>query len=135
MTDEFDDKLARFEKLWDGVTPKGVNRTKALKFRQYMRNHVLQKFHKRRKDQWANADKGHYNHGFSSKDQFLTKDNCRKYWMGELQKDIREDPPKSQSKYPKKIERGAPRIRKNRGAPIRPYLWNPCFRSVVAAPI
>ena len=83
-------KLERFEKLWEGVTPKGVNRTKALKFRQYMRNHVLQKFHKRSKEQWANADKGHYNHGFSSKDQFLTKDNCRKYWMGELQKDIRE---------------------------------------------
>ncbi len=51
MTDEFDDKLARFEKLWDGDTPKGVNRTKALKFRQYMRNHVLQNFHKLRKDQ------------------------------------------------------------------------------------
>ena len=90
MSDEFDEKLARFEKLWNGVTPKGENRTKALKFRQYMRNHVMQKFHKRRKDQWANADKGHYNHGFSSKDQFLTKENCRKYWMGELQKDIRE---------------------------------------------
>ncbi len=51
MSDEFDEKLARFEKLWDGVTPKGVNRTKALKFRQYMRNHFLKKSHKRRKDQ------------------------------------------------------------------------------------
>ena len=90
MSDDFDGKLERFERLWEGVTPKGINRTKALKFRQYMRNHVLQKFHKRGKEQWANADKGHYNHGFSSKDQFLTKDNCRKYWMGELQKDIRE---------------------------------------------
>ena len=90
MSDDFDGKLERFERLWEGVTPKGINRTKALKFRQYMRNHVLQKFHKRSKEQWANADKGHYNHGFSSKDQFLTKDNCRKYWMGELQKDIRE---------------------------------------------
>ena len=58
MSDEFDEKLARFERLWDGVTPKGQNRIKALKFRQYMRNHVMQKFHKRRKDQWANADKG-----------------------------------------------------------------------------
>ncbi len=72
MSGEFDEKLARFENLWNGVTPKGENRTKALKFRQYMRNHVLQKFHKRRKD------------------QFLTKENCRKYWMGELQKDIKE---------------------------------------------
>ena len=37
MSDEFDEKLARFERLWDGVTPKGENRAKALKFRQYMR--------------------------------------------------------------------------------------------------
>ena len=50
MSDDFDGKLERFERLWEGVTPKGVNRTKALKFRQYMRNHVLQKFHKRSKE-------------------------------------------------------------------------------------
>ena len=42
MSDEFDEKADRFEKLWDGITPKGENRIKALKFRQYMRNHVLQ---------------------------------------------------------------------------------------------
>ena len=60
MSDDFDGKLERFERLREGVTPKGVNRTKALKFRQYMRNHVLEKFHKRGKEQWANADKGHY---------------------------------------------------------------------------
>ena len=90
MTDDFDEKLARFERLWEGVTPKGENRAKALKFRQYMRNHVMQKFHKRRKDQWTNADKGHYNHTFSNKEQFLTKVNCRKYWMGELHNEIRD---------------------------------------------
>ena len=90
MSDEFDDKLVRFERLWDGVTPKGVNRSKSLKFRQYMRQHVLQKFHKKSKDQYASADKGHYNHSFSSKDQYLTKVNCRKYWMGELQREIRD---------------------------------------------
>ena len=84
------DKEDQFERLWEGQTPKGYNRTKALKFRQYMRNHVMQKFHKRRKDQWATADKGHYNHAFSSKDQYLTKENCMKYWMGQLQKDIKE---------------------------------------------
>ena len=50
----------------------------------------MQKFHKRRKDQWATAVDKHFNHSFSSKDQFLTKENCRKYWMGELQKDIRD---------------------------------------------
>ena len=90
MSDEFDDKLERFERLWDGVTPKGVNRSKSLKFRQYMRQHVLQKFHKKSKDQYASADKGHYNHSFSSKDQYLTKENCRMYWMGELQREIRD---------------------------------------------
>ena len=90
MSEEFDDKLERFERLWDGVTPKGINRSKSIKFRQYMRQHVLQKFHKRKKSQWATADKGHFNHSFSSKDQFLTKQNCRKYWMGELQKEIRD---------------------------------------------
>ena len=90
MSEDFDDKLDRFERLCDGVTPKGINRSKSIKFRQYMRQHVLQKFHKRRKDQWATADKGHFNHSFSSKDQFLTKENCRKYWMGELQKEIRD---------------------------------------------
>ena len=72
MSEDFDDKLVRFNNLWDGVTPKGINRSKSIKFRQYMRQHVLQKFHKRRKDQWATADKGHFNHSFSSKDQFLT---------------------------------------------------------------
>ena len=90
MSEDFDNKLDRFERLWDGVTPKGFNRSKSIKFRQYMRQHVLQKFHKRRKDQWATADKGHFNHSFSSKDQFLTKENCRRYWMGELQKEIRD---------------------------------------------
>lgn len=88
MSETFDGKLERFERLWDGVTPKGINRTKSLKFRQYMRQHVLQKYHKRRKEQYSSADKGHYNHSFSSKDQYLTKENCRKYWMGELQKEI-----------------------------------------------
>ena len=90
MSEDFDNKLDRFERLWDGVSPKGINRSKSIKFRQYMRQHVLQKFHKRRKDQWATADKGHFNHSFSSKDQFLTKENCRRYWMGELQKEIRD---------------------------------------------
>ena len=33
MSDDFDGNLERFERLWEGVTPKGINRTKALKFR------------------------------------------------------------------------------------------------------
>ena len=73
MSEEFDEKLAQFERLWEGVTPKGTNRSKALKFRQYMKNHVLQKYHKRRKDQNSDADKGHYNHSFSR----ITKRNQR----------------------------------------------------------
>ena len=38
--EEFNDKEKQFNDLWDGVTPKGVNRTKALKFRQYILEHV-----------------------------------------------------------------------------------------------
>ena len=37
MTDAVTEKEAQFERLWAGETPKGVNRTKALKFRQYMK--------------------------------------------------------------------------------------------------
>ena len=90
MSDDFDGKLERFERLWEGATPKGVNRTKALKFRQYMRNHVLQKFHKRKPTQFTSVQDNHYNHNFSRKEHFLTKENCKKYWMGELQAEIKE---------------------------------------------
>ena len=48
MSEAVNEKEAQFERLWAGETPKGVNRTKALKFRQYMKQHVLQKYHKRR---------------------------------------------------------------------------------------
>ena len=35
MSEEaFNDKEKQFNDLWDGVTPKGVNRTKSLKFLQ-----------------------------------------------------------------------------------------------------
>ena len=64
--EEFDSKREQFSTLWDGVTPKGVNRTKALKFRQYIREHVRQKR------------------------VALTRENCEKYWMGELQKEMRD---------------------------------------------
>ena len=83
MSEAVSEKEAQFERLWAGETPKGVNRTKALKFRQYMKQHVLQ-------EQFASADKGHYNHSFTSKHMFLTKENCRKYWMGELQQEIKD---------------------------------------------
>ena len=43
MSEEaFNDKEKQFNDLWDGVTPKGVNRTKSLKFRQYILEHVRQ---------------------------------------------------------------------------------------------
>jgi hypothetical protein len=64
--EEFDTKREQFSNLWDGVTPKGVNRTKALKFRQYIREHVRQKRVP------------------------LTRENCEKYWMGELQKEMHD---------------------------------------------
>jgi len=62
----FDDKAMQFDRLWDGITPKGVNRPKALKFRQYILEHVRQT---RRP---------------------LNRENARRYWMGELQKEIAE---------------------------------------------
>ena len=37
-----DDKELQFDRLWEGITPKGVNRTKAMKFRQYILEHVRQ---------------------------------------------------------------------------------------------
>ena len=67
MTDaQFNDKAEQFDRLWDGITPKGVNRTKALKFRQYILEHVRQT---RRP---------------------LNRENARKYWMGILQQEIAE---------------------------------------------
>ncbi len=57
MSEQFDEKLEQFERLWEGVTPNGINRQKSLKFQQYMRQHVLQKFHKKTNDQFASADK------------------------------------------------------------------------------
>ena len=62
----YDDKAEQFDRLWDGITPKGVNRTKALKFRQYILEHVRQT---RRP---------------------LTRQNAKKYWMGQLQAEIRD---------------------------------------------
>ena len=58
--EEFNDKEKQFNDLWDGVTPKGVNRTKALKFRQYILEHVRQM------------------------KKPLNRDNAMKYWLGIL---------------------------------------------------
>ena len=41
MSEQFDEKLEQFERLWEGVTPNGINRQKTLKFQQYMKQHVL----------------------------------------------------------------------------------------------
>ena len=62
MSDEdFDTKREQFNNLWDSP-----NRTKKLKFRQYIREHVRQKR------------------------VALTRENCEKYWMGELQKELHD---------------------------------------------
>ena len=66
MSGAFNDKEEQFDRLWDGITPKGTNRTKAFKFRQYILEHVRQT---RRP---------------------LTRANAKKYWMGQLQKEIKE---------------------------------------------
>lgn len=63
---QFNDKAEQFDRLWDGITPKGVNRTKALKFRQYILEHVRQT------------------------QRTLNRENARKYWMGILQQEIAE---------------------------------------------
>jgi len=63
---QFNDKAEQFDRLWDGITPKGVNRNKSLKFRQYILEHVRQT---RRP---------------------LNRENARKYWMGILQHEIAE---------------------------------------------
>jgi hypothetical protein len=62
----FNDKEEQFDRLWDGMTPKGVNRNKSLKFRQYILEHVRQT---RRP---------------------MNKENALKYWMGDLQREIAE---------------------------------------------
>ncbi|DAC20464.1 MAG TPA: hypothetical protein D7H93_02625 [Candidatus Poseidoniales archaeon] len=64
--DAFNDKEEQFDRLWDGITPKGVNRNKSLKFRQYILEHVRQT------------------------KRPLTRENARKYWMGILQQEIAE---------------------------------------------
>ena len=63
---QFNDKAEQFDRLSDGITPKGVNRNKSLKFRQYILEHVRQT---RRP---------------------LNRENARKYWMGILQQEIAE---------------------------------------------
>jgi len=62
----FDDKEKQFDDLWEGRTPKGINRTKALKFRQTMMQHLLQVR------------------------RLQNRENARKYWLGQLQQEIRE---------------------------------------------
>ena len=64
--EEFNDKEKQFNDLWDGVTPNGINRTKSLKFRQYILEHVRQM------------------------KKPLTRDNAHKYWMGVLKDEAKD---------------------------------------------
>jgi CRISPR/Cas system-associated endonuclease Cas3-HD len=64
--EEFNDKEKQFNDLWEGATPNGVNRTKALKFRQYILEHVRQM------------------------KKPLTRDNALKYWMGILKAEAKD---------------------------------------------
>ena len=67
MSEEaFNDKEKQFDDLWEGVTPNGVNRTKALKFRQHILEHVRQM------------------------KKPLTRDNAHKYWMGILKAEAKD---------------------------------------------
>ena len=68
MSDEsFNGREEQFDRLWEGQTPKGINRVKALKFRQYILEHVRQK---RRP---------------------LTRENAKRYWMGYIQREEAEN--------------------------------------------
>ena len=58
--------IERFEAMWEGKTPKGINRTKAQKFQQYILEHVRQT------------------------GRPMNKENALKYWTGELQREIKE---------------------------------------------
>tara|TARA_B100000941_G_scaffold290845_1_gene275210 strand:+ start:1249 stop:1515 length:267 start_codon:yes stop_codon:yes gene_type:complete len=67
MSEEtFNDKEQQFNDLWDGVTPKGINRNKSLKFRQYILEHVRQM------------------------KRPLTRNNAFKYWMGDLKREAKD---------------------------------------------
>ena len=61
-----DHKEQHIYPLWEAHTPKGVNRTKAQKIRQYILEHVRQM---RRP---------------------LNRDNAKKYWLGQLQAEIKD---------------------------------------------
>ncbi len=68
MSEEvFNDKEMQFNNLWDGVTPKGINRTKAMKFRQFILEHVRQM------------------------QRPLNRENAFKYWMGTLKAEARDN--------------------------------------------
>ena len=67
MSEEpFNDKEKQFNDLWDGLTPKGVNRVKALKFRQYILEHVRQM------------------------KKPLNRENAFKYWMGVIKAEAKD---------------------------------------------
>ncbi|PXY70765.1 MAG: hypothetical protein CXX83_00805 [Methanobacteriota archaeon] len=83
-------KAEQFERLWHGRSAKGENPVKASKFRQYIREHVRQKIPdvksvSRRRDQRKEGSSGHMDES-----RYFSKEYCRKYWMGELQAEIRE---------------------------------------------
>ena len=66
MDEPFDTKEEQFDRLWRGETPKGINRSKSLRFRQYILQHI------------------------ALKQRPPTRENALKYWMGDLQREIRD---------------------------------------------
>ena len=62
----FNDKEKQFNDLWEGITPKGINRNKSLKFRQYILEHVRQM------------------------QRPLNRENAFKYWMGILKEEAKD---------------------------------------------
>ena len=83
-------KAEQFERLWNGRSVKGDNPVKAAKFRQYMREHVRQKVPDIKSVSSRRQERKEGGGVHMDENRFFTKEYCRKYWMGELQEEIRE---------------------------------------------
>lgn len=89
-TDSSDWKAEQFERLWYGRTAKGENPVKAAKFRQYIREHVRQKVPDIKSVSRRRAERKEGGGVHLNEARYFTKEYCFKYWMGELQAEIRE---------------------------------------------
>lgn len=83
-------KAEQFERLWHGRSAKGENPVKAAKFRQYMREHVRQKIPDIKSVSSRRTERKEGSGVHMDENRFFTKEYCFKYWMGDLQQEIRD---------------------------------------------